>query len=165
MVTVKKATVKDVDKLLPLLLELDSINQTNEEWERLFKLHWDDNQNYFGYVMYDEDKAVGFLGLLFSRRVVKDKTSKFCNISSWIVRKEYRRQSLHLLLPVLELDNYTITVLTCNAGTYFITKKLGFIDLEVGQRVILPLPSLPKIIPSANIIFSINTGSININPL
>ena len=153
MVTVKKATVKDVDKLLPLLLELDSINQTNGEWERLFKLHWDDNQNYFGYVMYDGDKAVGFLGLLFSRRVVKDKTSKFCNISSWIVRKEYRRQSLHLLLPVLELDNYTITVLTCNAGTYFITKKLGFIDLEVGQRVILPLPFLPKIIPSANIIF------------
>jgi len=153
MITVKKATVKDVDKLLPLLFELDSINQTQEEWERLFKLHWDDSQNYFGYVMYDGDTAVGFLGLLFSRRVVKDKINNFCNISSWIVKKEYRRQSLHLLLPILELDNHTITVLTCNAGTYFITKKLGFIDLEIGQRVILPLPFLPKSKPSINIIF------------
>ena len=153
MVTVKKATVKDVDKLLPLLFELDSINQAHEEWERLFKLHWDDSQNYFGYVMYDGDTAVGFLGLLFSRRVVKDKINNFCNISSWIVKKEYRRQSLHLLLPILELDNYTITVLTCNAGTYFITKKLGFLDLELGQRVILPLPFLPKSNPSTNIIF------------
>lgn len=153
MITVKKATVKDVDKLLPLLFELDSINQAHEEWERLFKLHWDDSQNYFGYVMYDGDTAVGFLGLLFSRRVVKDKINNFCNISSWIVKKEYRRQSLHLLLPILELDNHTITVLTCNAGTYFITKKLGFIDLEIGQRVILPLPFLPKSKPSINIIF------------
>ncbi len=153
MITVKKATVKDVDKLLPLLFELDSINQAHEEWERLFKLHWDDSQNYFGYVMYDGDTAVGFLGLLFSRRVVKDKINNFCNISSWIVKKEYRRQSLHLLLPILELDNHTITVLTCNAGTYFITKKLGFIDLEIGQRVILPLLFLPKSKPSINIIF------------
>ena len=153
MVTVKKATVKDVDKLLPLLFELDSINQTQEEWQSLFKFHWDDNQNYFGYVMYDGGKAVGFLGLLFSRRVVNNKPSKFCNISSWIVKKEYRRQSLHLLLPVLELENHTITVLTCNTGTYFITKKLGFIDLEIGQRIILPLPFLPKSKPSINIIF------------
>jgi len=153
MVTVKKATVKDVDKLLPLLFELDSIKQTHEEWEKLFKLHWDDSQNYFGYVMYDGDTAVGFLGLLFSRRTVKDQINHFCNISSWIVKKEYRRQSLHLLLPVLELDNHTITVLTCNAGTYFITKKLGFIDLELGQRVILPLPFLPKSKPSTSIIF------------
>jgi len=153
MVTVKKATGKDVDKLLPLLFELDSINQTQEEWQSLFKFHWDDNQNYFGYVMYDGDKAVGFLGLLFSRRVVNNKPSKFCNISSWIVKKEYRRQSLHLLLPVLELENHTITVLTCNTGTYFITKKLGFIDLEIGQRIILPLPFLPKSKPSINIIF------------
>ena len=153
MVTVKKATVKDVDKLLPLLLELDSINQTQKEWRSLFKFHWDDSQNYFGYVMYDGDTAVGFLGLLFSRRVVKDKINNFCNISSWIVKKEYRRQSLHLLLPILELDNYTITVLTCNAGTYFITKKLGFVDLELGQRVILPLPFLLKSKPSTNIIF------------
>ena len=152
MITIKKATVKDVDKLLPLLFELDSINQTQKEWQSLFKFQWDD-QNYCGYVMYDGGKAVGFLGLLFSRRVVNDKPNKFCNITSWIVRKEYRRQSLHLLLPVLELDNHTITVLTCNAGTYFITKKLGFIDLEIGQRVILPLPFLPKSTPSINIIF------------
>ena len=154
MITVKKATVKDADKLLPLLLELDSKNQTQEEWQSLFKFQWKNNQNYCGYVMYDGGKAVGFLGLLFSRRVVNDKPNKFCNITSWIVRKEYRRQSLHLLLPVLELDNHTITVLTCNSGTYFITKKLGFIDLEIGQRVILPLPFLPKSKPSTNIIFN-----------
>ncbi|MBT6601424.1 MAG: hypothetical protein HOB32_07190 [Nitrospina sp.] len=153
MITVKKATIKDVDKLLPLLLELDNINQTQKEWKSLFKFHWDNSQNYFGYVMYDGDKAVGFLGLLFSRRVVNGQPNNFCNITSWIVKNEYRRQSLHLLLPVLELDNQTITVLTCNAGTYFITKKLGFIDLELGQRVIPPLPFLPKSKPSTNIIF------------
>ena len=152
MITVKKATVKDADKLIPLLFELDSKKQTQEEWQSLFKFQWDD-QNYCGYVMYDGGKAVGFLGLLFSRRVVNDKPNKFCNITSWIVRKQYRRQSLHLLLPVLELDNHTITVLTCNAETCFITKKLGFIDLEIGQRVILPLPFLPKSTPSINIIF------------
>ena len=154
MVTVKKATQNDFEKLLPLLFELDSRKQTQDEWQRLFRAHWDDHKNYFGYVMYDGEYAVGFLGLLFSQRILNDSLIKFCNITSWVVKKKYRRQSLHLLFPVLELDNHTITALTCNAGTHFITKKLGFVDLEVGRRIILPLPIPLNLKPSTKIIFN-----------
>ena len=59
MVTVKKATQNDFEKLLPLLFELDSRKQTQDEWQRLFRAHWDDHKNYFGYVMYDGENAVG----------------------------------------------------------------------------------------------------------
>ena len=145
MVTIKKATAKDAEKILPLLSELNSHNHTRTDWLRLFQLHWSDEQGYCGYVMYDDDKAVGFLGLLFSQRVIQGKEVKFCNISSWLVKKEHRRQSLSLLFPVLELHNHTITVLTCNANSYYITKKLGFTDLEFGQRVILPIPLFPAL--------------------
>ena len=153
MVTIKKATAKDAEKVLFLLSRLDSRKHTKEDWRRLFEFHWNNNQDYCGYVMYDGDKAVGFLGLLFSQRTLQKKESKFCNVSSWVVNKEYRRQSLHLLLPVLKLHDYTITVLTCNAATYFITKKLGFQDLEFGQRIICPLPSLPKLMSSSKLTF------------
>ena len=94
MVTVKKATQNDFEKLLPLLFELDSRKQTQDEWQRLFRAPWDDHKNYFGYVMYDGENAVGFLGLLFSQRILNDSLIKFCNITSWVVKKKYRRQSL-----------------------------------------------------------------------
>ena len=113
-----------------------------------------DEQGYCGYVMYSGGKAVGFLGLLFSQRVIQGKEVKFCNISSWLVKKEYRRQSLSLLFPVLELHNHTITVLTCNANSYYITKKLGFTDLEFGQRVILPIPRFPALISTNSIMIN-----------
>lgn len=152
MVTIKKVTEKDFEKLLPLLFELDNRKQTQNEWLGLFKAHWQNNENYFGYVMYDGEDAVGFLGLLFSERVLNKNIIKFCNVTSWVVKKEYRRQSLHLFFPVLELQNHTITVLTCNAGTHLITKKLGFVDLEKGQRIIFPLPFFLNFKPSHKII-------------
>ena len=154
MVTVKKVTKRDFEKLLPLLSELDSRKQTEDEWLGLFRAHWDSNENYFGYVMYDGENAVGFLGLLFSQRILNHNLIKFCNVTSWVVKKKYRRQSLHLFFPVLELENHTITVLTCNAGTHCITKKLGFVDLEIGQRIILPLPIPLNFKPSTKIIFN-----------
>ena len=115
MVTIKKATAKDAEKILSLLYELNSHNRARDDWRRLFQLHWNDKQGYFGYVMYDGDQAVGFLGLLFSQRVIRGKETTFCNINSWLVKKEYRRQSLRLLFPVLELHDHTITALTCSA--------------------------------------------------
>jgi hypothetical protein len=156
MVTIKKVTEKDFEKLLPLLFELDSRKQTQDEWLNLFRAHWDDNENYFGYVMYDGKNAVGFLGLLFSERTLNNNLIKFCNVTSWVVKKKYRRQSLHLFYPVLELDNHTITVLTCNTGTHLIMKKLGFIDLEIGQRIIFPIPISLKFNSSTKIIFDLS---------
>jgi hypothetical protein len=156
MVTVKKVTEKDFEKLLPLLLELDSRKQSQDEWLGLFKAHWDENESYFGYVMYDGKNAVGYLGLLFSERTLNNNLIKFCNVTSWVVKKKYRRQSLHLFYPVLELDNHTITVLTCNIGTHFIMNKLGFVDLEVGQRIIFPIPISLKFKSSTKIIFDLS---------
>ncbi len=155
MVTVKKVTEKDFEKLLPLLFELDSRKQTQDEWLGLFKADWDDNENYFGYVMYDCENAVGFLGLLFSQRTLNDNLIKFCNVTSWVVKKKYRGKSLHLFFPVLELGNHTITVLTCNSGTHAIMKKLGFVNLETGQRIIFPLPISLNFKSSTKIIFNL----------
>ena len=156
MVTVKKVTEKDSEKLLPLLFELDSRKQTQDEWLDLFKAHWDNNESYYGYVMYDGENAVGFLGLLFSERTLNNNLIKFCNVTSWVVKKKYRGKSLHLFYPALELENHTITVLTCNAGTHFIMKKLGFLDLEIGQRIIFPIPLSLKFKPSIKIIFNLS---------
>ena len=154
MATIKKAKAKDAEKILPLFSELNNPYLTREDWQRLFQPHWDDSQDYCGYVMYDGDQAVGFLGLLFSQRIIHGKETRFCNVSSWVVKGKYRRQSLYLLLPVLELHNHTITILTCSADTYLITKKLGFRDLEFGQRVILPIPCFPALISPNSIMIN-----------
>ena len=71
---------------------------------------------------------------------VNHEKQRFCNFTSWVVHKDYRRESIKLLLPVLNLKEYTLTSLTMSADTYFIFKKLGFSDLEDKVVIIPPLP-------------------------
>ena len=119
----------------------------------MFVNHWDTDEGYFGYVMVDDDRVVGFLGLIFSRRSIKNKVHKFCNMTSWIVEKEYRGKSLFLLLPVLRLKSYTLTDFTPSREVYAILKKAGFQEFETHYRLVFPFPNISKLWSSCELIF------------
>ncbi len=144
MTVLKKATADDFEKTYPLLLEFNNHKLKKEDWCRLFVNHWGSQEARFGYLLIDDNKAVGFLGLIFANRLINNATHKFCNITSGIVKKTYRNESLKLFLPMLELKGYTITDFTPSKEVYLILKKLGFKDLETHINIILPLPSLVR---------------------
>jgi len=135
MARVRKVTVDDFDKIYPLLLELNNPRITKEMWKRLFVHQWGDNEPYIGYVLEDGGEAKGFIGLIFSRRAIDGATYKFCNVSSWIVKEEYRSESLSLIFPLLTLKDYTITNLTPSPAVYDIFRTLGFQQLDDTVRV------------------------------
>ena len=143
MATVKKVLKKDFELIYPLFMQLNSFHIKKSLWQQLFTNHWNAKEDFFGYVLIDDKKAVGFLGLMFSSSTINSKEQKFCNFTSWVVRKEYRSESIKLLLPVLSLRDHTLTSHTMSSDTYFIFKKLGFSDLEDTLVVIPPLPK-PK---------------------
>lgn len=136
MVTVRKAYVEDFDGILPLLLKFSTDVPT---WKKLFVNHWNHPENYYGFVLTDEEKIIGFLGTIFSSRVINGKVEKFCNLSTWIVDEQYKKHGLSLFLPILELEDYTITNFSSAEKTYIISKKLGFEDIESNLQYVFPV--------------------------
>ena len=141
MAIIKKAKVEDFEIIYPLLQGLDNSRLTKDNWRQLFVDHWNHQQDYFGYVMMDNDKAVGFLGLVFSERLINKKIEKFCSMSSWIVKEEYRSESIPLLFPVLGMKELTMTVFTPSPVTYSVLKRFGFQEIT-SNRKLIPAVSL-----------------------
>ena len=142
MALVRKAVAEDFEGIYPLLVKFNNPRLSKDDWRSLFFDNWHSNEGYFGYVLEAQEYIVGFLGLMFSCRMLNEKEEKFCNITSWIVEEKFRSQSLLLLLPVLKLQNYTLTICTASKETYAVARKLGFQDFESNIRIIFPLPSV-----------------------
>jgi len=142
MAIVRKVLIDDFDETYPLLRNFNNTSLTKEGWKRLFVSHWESDAGHCGYVLVDGEKIVGYLGMLFSVRVVRGQHHKFCNISSWIVEKKYRNESFSLLLQLLKLKEYTVTNFTPDETTYVASKKLGFKDFETHFRILIPFPTL-----------------------
>jgi hypothetical protein len=149
MAIVKKATPADFEKIFPLLLDLvraDSATSSEDEekakWQKFFNTHWNEKENYVGYLLLNEanSEPVGFIGVLFSERLIHNKIEYFCNLTSWIVKKEYRSNSLALILPIMNLKNYTITDFTASDVASKIFKSFHFKDLSIKGFIVPPIP-------------------------
>ena len=151
MAIVRKAVAIDFEKTCPLFVKFNNSRLSKDDWRQLFVDHWQSNEGYVGYVLEDRERIVGFLGLMFSRRILNGQQEKFCNLTSWVVDEGFRNQSLLLILPVLKLTDYTLTIHTASKETYAVARKLGFIDLESHFRVILSLPSINILFTSCQI--------------
>jgi hypothetical protein len=131
-------------EIYELLLGFKADYLTVADWKSIFDYKWDREEDYCGYGLFDGKKVVGFVGLIFSKRLIDDKMEHFCNVTSWIVRKEYRGHSLFLLQPVLKFKNCTITDFTPSRAVYAIEKKLGFRELDSRLKILWPFNVLRK---------------------
>ncbi|MFL6713438.1 MAG: GNAT family N-acetyltransferase [Sulfurifustis sp.] len=140
---VRKALAGDFEQVYRLLRgsPLNSRDLPRENRLRMFVKHWNSDEDYFGYVLEKDGDIVGYMGLMFSRRRIRDQEYKFCEVHSWYVKDEYRNESLRLFFPVVALKGYEITNLTPTEGVADIQKKFGFFDLETHLRIIYPVPS------------------------
>jgi RimJ/RimL family protein N-acetyltransferase len=141
MTVVEKVTPAMFDDVFPLLLELDS-TYSREKWREIFDYNWESDEGYVGYALVDDRKVVGFNGALFSRRIIDGREARFCNLTSWIVKEQYRTESMRLVFPFLRLKGYTITNLTMNERAWEVTRRLGFKNLDTTVRIIFPIPGL-----------------------
>lgn len=99
-----------------------------------------------GFVLESSGMIVGFLSTLITSRVIGEDDHYFCNINSWMVTPEFRKYSILLLKPVLELKDHTITCFTPSPHVYPILRRLGFSNLddsttELFPRILKPIPS------------------------
>jgi hypothetical protein len=137
MIRVEKVDCANFRAINDLLTDIWGIGSENKG-RKIFEYQWERDENHCGLILMDGDKTVGFLGMIFSRRRINDKVEKFCNLTSWFVRQEYRGRAIALLFPLFGMKNYTITDLSPTRNVFHIQNKLGFKDLDAKGRILLP---------------------------
>jgi hypothetical protein len=140
MFTIRKAVSADFEQVYPLLHGFGDSPIAKEHWQKIFVTPWRTSEDFCGYLLLRDGEVKGYLGLIFSERMLGDNIEKFCNLTSWIVVEDSRNQSLKMLLEVLKLKDYTLTNFTASPTVATILSKLGFTEFAVHQRVLLPVP-------------------------
>jgi len=129
-VLVRPAHVGDIDAIVPLLRTGFGSHWSPEMWLRLFQYPEVENQPNLGFVLESGDQLVGFLGAIYSERLVGERLERFCNLSSWYTIPQFRNFSLKLLMALLAQRGYTFTNLTPSEQVVQVMKACGFRPLE-----------------------------------
>jgi hypothetical protein len=144
---VEKASSDDFERVYPLLSDYLNPGITKNQWKNLFVDRWNFQEGYCGYKLLDGSEVVGFIAYILSGKQVNGQWEKFCNISSWIVKKEYRNSSIDLLYPLQDLPGCTCVSFTPSIGAYQVeTKLFKFKILDRYEAIIPALPSLPGLL-------------------
>ncbi|MFH0908153.1 MAG: hypothetical protein V1929_05265 [bacterium] len=141
MVKIEKTTPAMSGQILDLLMEFRAERMTRDLWARVLNCDWGQEEDYHGLALTEDGRVVGFLGMIFSERMIRRKRHKFCSLVGWIVRPDFRNHSLSLLAPLLQMKDYTITNLTSFAGGVEIMRRIGFQVLDTESLMISAVPS------------------------
>jgi hypothetical protein len=116
----------------------------SKHWGPVFEYRWKLPEFPYGYAIVDGETIAGFLGTLYSRRMIDGESVVFCNMSSWIMDPEYRAMKIgsKLLNPILDAKQLLITNLTPSAAHRKTYEKIGFQVLEEEQ---ISIPVIPRI--------------------
>lgn len=140
MTTIAEATSSRFEDIHRLLLGFDNPHITVDRWRRLLEHDWGAADEPHGYVLLDDDRVVGFIGFVFSRMVIRAEPRAFCNITTWIVEPQHRKDSLRLLAPLASLKGHTITNLSPTPAVRPLFLMSGFRLLDEKGAVVLPIP-------------------------
>lgn len=152
-VILKEAFSGDYDRTISLLLEVfsGSYNWTNKQRETfkdfykgLFSGKWNNgSEKHIGYILENtEGEVVGFVGYIYTQRIIGGINYKFCNLSSWAVKEPYRRDSLELMYPIQDKPDYIYTNFSPNETAVKVwTKLLKAKQLESQMYAVLAIPS------------------------
>lgn len=144
MTSVREATPEMFEEVYPLLQQFNRNNPqiTRQHWQKLFHQPWRKPGDSIGYVLRDEEKIVGYMGMLWSHRIIDGKPEDFCNLTSWVVKEDYRQKGIALFMPVLKLKDCTVTIHTPARHVHEFYKRMGFQELETKLKVLYPLPQI-----------------------
>ena len=116
-ITLARAEYIDKDKISKFLIENHGHKETQDVWRKLFLHEWSD-KNYYGYCLKNENmEIVGYFGLIFTK-FNKYENYGYANITSWCVKKNYRKYSLKLLTAAMQENDYILTSHTTTENTH-----------------------------------------------
>jgi hypothetical protein len=139
MFEIQEVLENDFDATYPLLLTFNNQDISRDRWRRLFTRNWEKHDKPLGYKLVAGSSVVGFVSLIFSERNIRNNRELFCNISSYIVDPDYRKYSIELLYPLLELKKCTCTSFTPSPTAYEILVNLFSFTVLEEEEIVLPI--------------------------
>lgn len=126
----KKVFPSDYERIVPLLEKFDSLGVQRISKKELFKVHWESGVDFCGVQVEDNGKTVAYLGLIFSKRKIKDKEKIFCNLTNLVIDESYRGQRLtHKIIQYVQsLGSFSLTAITPIPSLYSMYKANAFKD-------------------------------------
>ncbi|WP_448206890.1 hypothetical protein [Azospirillum sp. sgz302134] len=115
---------------------------TRDEWQRLFKYQWTGSSSNHGLVIDAQGSIVGFVGMLYSDRIIDGRVERFCNLTSLCVDSAYRAMTPLLIMASARQRDTTITCLTPCPIVCKIMEKAGLTLLDTERMFIPPVANL-----------------------
>jgi hypothetical protein len=128
MIRLEEVHEDDFESVYPLLQKLNNTTLSRKDWQKVFSDPFKAKQH-SGYSLLDDEKVVGFFGVIFSSRVINGKVVKFANTHSWVVDEVHRNRGLLLLNKIHKLKDYVLTNFSASSGPFEIMKKMGWKEL------------------------------------
>lgn len=120
----------DYNAILPLLMRFSDPAIGPSRWKCLFNYKWEGARAQRGIALFDGDIPVGFVGTIFSKRVIGAVSQTVCNFSGGIVLDDYKAYSLKLLVKAFTVDADILLDLTPVNQIVNLLARLGYKTLD-----------------------------------
>jgi len=143
VIAIRKALPSDFAEVYSsLLVQFRNPYLKRDDYAGLFRRQWASAEDWHGFVLVDGDSIVGFLGLIFAKRLIRGREYHFANLTHWFVRESYRQHSLRLIMEAVKLDGYVLTTLTPTPPVAPLYVRLRWQEIDHRNNIIVPLPYL-----------------------
>lgn len=134
---IRPAESRDVEAICTLLHTKMNSRFSMERWRQIMTYPWLENKPDFGRVVESDGQILGFVGLIYSDRLIGNeqqgyRKERFASMTSWYLDKSMRGRGLGKGLLAAAKDNpdQTLTMFTNSSKPMAIVRALGYQVLD-----------------------------------
>ena len=138
--TVRPARAGDIAAVVELLHTRMNAKIPRERWARLLDYPWRPEGVERGWLVEDGGHVVGFMGTIYSDRMIGGQLRRFCDLSSWYLLADYRGDGTgdDLLRSGMAQPGVTYQTMTARRATGRKIRALGFSVLDDSRSLFRP---------------------------
>lgn len=132
MVRIRQALAPDREGVSRYLHEKMNQRISIERWRGYTSGRWADDLPEFGVIAEDNGRMVGFLGVVYAKRVIAGQSRTTGNLGAFFVERDYRGRGLGLdiLGAIMARDDVTYTTFSSNPPARRLVLKAGMEQLD-----------------------------------
>jgi len=134
---IRPATMADIEPVCSLLHEHMDARFSPDRWRRLMTYRWLDDKPDFGRVAIVDGRLVGFVGMVYSDRVLEGRRHRIVNICAWCLNKAHRKAGFgfELMRSAIADDAMSYTILTSSSRSVSLLDAIGYRILDDDRRI------------------------------
>jgi GNAT superfamily N-acetyltransferase len=134
---IRPATIADIEPVCSLLHEHMDARFSPDRWRRLMTYRWLDDKPDFGRVAIVDGRLVGFVGMVYSDRVLEGRRHRIVNICAWCLNKAHRKAGFgfELMRSAIADDAMSYTILTSSSRSVSLLEAIGYRILDDDRRI------------------------------